>query len=83
MFITICMTGLDQDMMQKNLTCKNLNEAKKYGRFQLCFNNSNFYISLLGALLYIYSNKNGINIPVLNGDINTDLLFQKLHLTLI
>ena len=29
MFITICMTGLDQDMMQKNLTCKNLNEAQK------------------------------------------------------
>ena len=28
-FITICMTGLDQDMMQKNLTCRNLNDAKK------------------------------------------------------
>ena len=28
-FITIVMTGLDQDMMQKNLTCKNINEAKK------------------------------------------------------
>ena len=29
MFITICMTGLDQDMMQKNLTCKNLKDAQK------------------------------------------------------
>ena len=29
MFITICMTGLDQDMMQKNLTCKSLKEAQK------------------------------------------------------
>ena len=28
-FITICMTGLDQDMMQKNLTCKNIHEARK------------------------------------------------------
>ena len=28
-FITICMTGLDQDMMQKNLTCRNLNDARK------------------------------------------------------
>src|SRR5699024_10835179 len=29
MFITICMTGLDQDMMQKSLTCKNLKDAQK------------------------------------------------------
>ncbi len=29
MFITICMTGLDQDMMQKNLTCKSLKDAQK------------------------------------------------------
>ena len=29
MFIAITMTGLDQDMMQKNLTCKNLKEAQK------------------------------------------------------
>lgn len=37
MFITICMTGLDQDMMQKNLTCKNLNEAKKTWSFSALF----------------------------------------------
>ena len=29
MFVTICMTGLDQDMMQKNLTCKSLKDAQK------------------------------------------------------
>lgn len=39
-----------------------------------------FIFLLLGALLYIYSNKNGINIPVLNGDINTDLLFPEIAL---
>ncbi len=81
MFITICMTGLDQDMMQKNLTCKNLNEAKKnMVVFSFVLTTVTFIFLLLGALLYIYSNKNGINIPVLNGDINTDLLFPEIAL---
>ena len=80
-FITICMTGLDQDMMQKNLTCKNLNEAKKnMVVFSFVLTIVTFIFLLLGALLYIYSNKNGINIPVLNGDINTDLLFPEIAL---
>jgi len=81
MFITICMTGLDQDMMQKNLTCKNLNEAQKnMVVFSFVLTIVTFIFLLLGALLYIYSNKNGINIPVLNGDINTDLLFPEIAL---
>ena len=81
MFITICMTGLDQDMMQKNLTCKNLNEAKKnMVVFSFVLTLVTFIFLLLGALLYIYSNKNGINIPVLNGNVNTDLLFPEIAL---
>ena len=81
MFITICMTGLDQDMMQKNLTCKNLNEAQKnMVVFSFVLTIVTFIFLLLGALLYIYSNKNGINIPVLNGDLNTDLLFPEIAL---
>ncbi|MGB0402686.1 MAG: sodium:solute symporter [Salibacteraceae bacterium] len=63
-FITIAMTGLDQDMMQKNLSCKNVGEAKKN---MLWFSVTLVFVNLLflglGALLYIYSNSNGIAIP--------------------
>ena len=63
-FITIAMTGLDQDMMQKNLTCKNIGEAKKN---MLWFSLTLVFVNLLflslGALLYMYSNANGIAIP--------------------
>ena len=61
MFITISMTGLDQEMMQKNLSCKNLKNAQKNMlsfSFILIFVNMLFLI--LGASLYIYANKMGI-----------------------
>jgi SSS family transporter len=61
MFITITMTGLDQDMMQKNLTCKNLKEAQKnmiIFRFILVFVNLLFLA--LGLLLTQYATQNGI-----------------------
>jgi Na+/proline symporter len=61
MFITISMTGLDQEMMQKNLSCKNLRNAQKNMlsfSFILIFVNMLFLI--LGASLYIYANKMGI-----------------------
>ncbi|MBD81200.1 MAG: sodium:solute symporter [Crocinitomicaceae bacterium] len=63
-FITIAMTGLDQDMMQKNLTCKNIGEAKKnmfWFSITLVFVNL-FFLSL-GALLYMFANSNGIALP--------------------
>jgi len=63
-FISIVMTGLDQDMMQKNLTCKNLKDAQKnmWGlSISLVFVNIVFLS--LGALLYIFANQNGIAIP--------------------
>jgi Na+/proline symporter len=61
MFICIVMTGLDQDMMQKNLSCRNLHDAKKnmyWMSTMLIFVNILFLS--LGALLYIYANSKGI-----------------------
>ena len=81
MFITICMTGLDQDMMQKNLTCKSLKEAQKNMIvFSIVLVVVTFIFLLLGALLFIYSEKFGIMIPKLNGAANTDLLFPEIAL---
>jgi Na+/proline symporter len=60
-FICIVMTGLDQDMMQKNLSCKNLKEAKKnmyWMSSMLVFVNILFLS--VGALLYIYAQSKGI-----------------------
>ena len=54
MFITICMTGLDQDMMQKNLTCKNLSDAQKnmiVFSFVLVF--ATFIFLVLGSIYYL------------------------------
>ena len=76
MFITICMTGLDQDMMQKNLTCKNLGDAQKnmiVFSFVLVF--VTFIFLVLGSILFKYIEINEVQIPELNGRANTDLLF--------
>ena len=61
MFICIAMTGLDQDMMQKNLSCKNIRDAQKnmyWMSTMLIFVNVLFLS--LGALLYIYANSKGV-----------------------
>lgn len=63
-FITIVMTGLDQDMMQKNLSCKNLGDAKKNMYwFSIILVFVNFIFLSLGALLYLFAAEKGINIP--------------------
>jgi Na+/proline symporter len=81
MFITICMTGLDQDMMQKNLTCKNLKEAQKnMVSFSLVLFVVTFIFMLLGALLFIYAQKFGVATPVVDGQVKTDLLFPEVAL---
>ena len=63
-FIVIVMTGLDQDMMQKNLTCRTLRESQKnmlsYG---IAFLPINFILLLLGSLCVIYANTQGIQLP--------------------
>ncbi|WP_108425770.1 sodium:solute symporter [Flagellimonas amoyensis] len=79
MFITICMTGLDQDMMQKNLTCKSLKDAKKnMVSFSFVLVGVNFLFLLLGALLFIFSKRNGVGIPLMDGTPKTDLLFPEI-----
>lgn len=81
MFVTISMTGLDQDMMQKNLTCKNLKDAQKNMiSFSLVLGLVTFVFMLLGALLFIYSNKFNIAVPVVDGQVKTDLLFPEVAL---
>ncbi|MDB4620886.1 sodium:solute symporter [Flavobacteriaceae bacterium] len=80
-FITICMTGLDQDMMQKNLSCKNLKEAQKnMVAFSFVLVLVTGLFMLLGALLYIYAQREGITIPLVNGKAKTDLLFPEIAL---
>lgn len=60
-FIAIAMTGLDQDMMQKNLTCRNLKDAQKnMFWFTLVLVIVNFFFLALGILLTDYAQKNGI-----------------------
>jgi Na+/proline symporter len=62
MFITIVMTGLDQEMMQKNLSCRNLKEAKKnMFTFSAILVLVNFLFLFLGAVLFMYVGKEGIN----------------------
>ncbi len=63
MFITIVMTGLDQDMMQKNLSCRNLRDAQKnvltFGAILIPVN---LLFLFLGAVLWIYAGEVGIEI---------------------
>jgi SSS family transporter len=81
LFSTICMTGLDQDMMQKNLTCKSLKDAQKNMlSFSVVLTLVTFLFMLLGALLFIYAKQNNIAIPLLDGKPKTDLLFPEIAL---
>lgn len=75
-FIAIGMTGLDQDMMQKNLSCKNLKSAQtNMVTFSILLVFINLIFLSLGALLYMYANKEGMAIPE-----KTDLLFPQIAL---
>ena len=79
MFITIVMTGLDQDMMQKNLTCKSLKDAQKNMLvFSIILIVVNLLFLTLGALLYLYAEANHITLEMLNN--KTDLLFPHIAL---
>ena len=81
MFITICMTGLDQDMMQKNLTCKTLKDSQKnMVSFSIVLVIVTFVFMLLGALLFIYAEKFQIAIPLMDGKPKSDLLFPEIAL---
>ena len=72
------MTGLDQDMMQKNLSCRNLKDAQKYGGFQFCLGICNSFIHAFRSLLYIYAQGQGIGIPPMDGAPKPICSFPKL-----
>ena len=80
-FIAIVMTGLDQDLMQKNLTCKNIGEAQKnmfWFTITLVF--VNFMFLSLGVLLYVYAQREGIAIPTRTDDLYPLLALNHLGL---
>lgn len=82
-FIAVAMTGLDQNMMQKNLSCKSLGEAQKnIFWFSIVMVIVNVFFLSLGALLYQYYNSAGIEIPMNaeTGKIITDKVFPNLAL---
>ncbi|MCX6246983.1 MAG: sodium:solute symporter [Bacteroidetes bacterium] len=69
-FIAIVMTGLDQEMMQKNLSCRSLKDAQKnMFTFTGIMLFVNFVILFLGAVLFMYTDKMGINIPPRTDDL--------------
>ncbi len=69
-FVVVVMTGLDQDMMQKNLTCKNLRQAQKdmctYG---FAFLPVNFLFLCLGVLLSILAAREGVTLPTMGDEL--------------
>ncbi len=82
MFIAIAMTGLDQEMMQKNISCKNLKDAQKN---VLTFSTVMFIVTvlflILGALLYIYVNQEGIPLMAdADGKVISDNVFPRIAL---
>jgi Na+/proline symporter len=80
-FIAIVMTGLDQDLMQKNLTCKNIGEAQKnMFWFTVVLVIVNFLFLSLGALLYVYAEAQGIPTPAKTDDFYPMLALNHLGL---
>jgi Na+/proline symporter len=69
-FIAIVMTGLDQNMMQKNLSCRSLSEAQKniYAFSSVLLVINLLFVSL-GALLYLYAEKSGLPLPQRSDDL--------------
>lgn len=75
-FITIVMTGLDQDMMQKNLSCRNLKEAQtNMFSFSFILVIVNLFFLTLGALLFLFAAEIGLSIPE-----KTDYLYPTIAL---
>lgn len=63
-FITVAMTGLDQEMMQKNISVKNLKDSQKnMVTFSIIMALVNFLFLFLGGLLYIFAAEKAINVP--------------------
>lgn len=80
-FVCIAMTGLDQNMMQKNLSCRSLRDAQKniLTTAVVVFAVNIIFVSL-GALMLHYLELNQIQIPMKNGNPYTDGIFPMLAL---
>ncbi len=77
--ITIVMTGLDQDMMQKNLTCRSLRDAQKnMFTFSFILIFVNLLFLALGALLYLYAANVGLDIPERSDQLYPTIAIQHL-----
>jgi len=75
MFVTIAMTGIDQEMMQKNLSCRNLREAQKnVCTYSIFFIPVNFLFLCLGILAINYASINNIILPPMGDDILPSLI---------
>jgi Na+/proline symporter len=83
-FITITMTGLDQDMMQKNLTCKSLRDAQKNVlTSSFFFVIVNILFMSLGAALIYYAQETGLQLPTnANGVVVNDKIFPTVAFSL-
>mgnify|MGYP001198525977 CR=1 FL=1 len=80
--ITIVMTGLDQDMMQKNLTCPNIRDAQKnVFTFSIILVGANLLFLTLGALLYLYSANIGIDLPAKADELYPTIALRHLPLS--
>lgn len=80
-FIAITMTGMDQEIMQKNLTCKTLGDAQKnMFWFSIITAFVNLLFLVLGALLYLYSEAHGLAIPEATDELFPRLAFNELGL---
>ena len=80
-FIAITMTGMDQEIMQKNLTCKSLGDAQKnMFWFSLIMLAVNLLFLVLGALLYLYSDTHSLTIPTATDELFPRLAFNELGL---
>jgi len=78
-FIAITMTGMDQEIMQKNLTCKNIGEAQKnMFWFSLILVVVNLLFLTLGALLYIYSAKTNFPLSEMSDELFPRLALKEL-----
>ena len=81
MFLAIAMTGLDQDLMQKNLTCRTIKDAQKnMYSFTAVLVVTNFLFLLLGGALFVYAASKGVALPMAGDKVITDHVFPTLAL---
>jgi Na+/proline symporter len=78
-FITIAMTGLDQEMMQKNLSCRSLKEAQKnMFTFSFILVIVNLMFLTLGAVLFVFAEQSGVAIPKQTDQLFPSIAFNEL-----